>query len=113
MTKKDKKMIKQRDFAMAIRHDRSTPDLPQLGLDVALMSPLPTSSLIDHHHTPTGSGSAVSAAVTLQGLARCRGTRDGLQKLLQIPSRWSWWSYACDFLALSCSLRLPALLRWL
>jgi hypothetical protein len=98
---------------MAIQHDRSTLNLPQLGLDVAVMSPLPTSSLIDHHDTPTGSESAVSASVTLQGLARRRGTRDGLQRLLQIPSRWSRWSYACDFLALSCSLRLPAPLRWL
>jgi hypothetical protein len=49
MTKKDKKRIKQRDPAMAVRHDRSTMNLPQLGLDVAVMSPLPTSSLIDHH----------------------------------------------------------------
>lgn len=49
VSKKDKKRTKQRDSAIAIRHNRSTLKLPQLDLDIAVVSPLPTSSLITHH----------------------------------------------------------------
>jgi hypothetical protein len=55
MSKKDKKRLKQRDSAMSIRPDRPTPKLPQLDLDVAVVSPLPTSSLLDHHDSADGS----------------------------------------------------------
>jgi len=55
MSKKEKKRIRQRDSATSIRRDRPTPQLPQPDFKVAVVSPLPTSSLLDHHDSADGS----------------------------------------------------------
>lgn len=49
LSAKDKKRRRERECAIAIRHNRSSSKLPGLVLDVSVVPPFPTSSLIGRH----------------------------------------------------------------